>query len=569
MIKLRHILFCIALFWVGNGYAQNISFNSDGAKPDNSAMLDVSDTTRGMLVPRMTLIQRNLIADPATGLLIFQLDSDSGFYYNRGIPATPNWTRLKTEGDSSYWSKKDTNLYYNSGNVGIGIDSAQGLLHLYGKGSFGSGSRVVFGDDYHNQPSLGLNSFIGESGWDSNVDSDQLHYHGKFGHFFTTDGDTGIDDMDTSVTITADGRMVIGNNDFGHVFNSFKTTGNFLRIGTDSGQVGLWASNDSIFWAMFAEQKGGGLLEQGAMGLFLGSSGLAWTVTKEGNMGLGTTTPDSLFDVNGGAKINRLSINNNYTFPPGAPSTNQILKFDGTDLNWSSAGSAASPWNDPGTSINYTAGSVGIGTTIPRKELHVNGSIIAESSNLTGLPTGLTYALLTNNNGESLLSSSSGFKSELLKINGSTISFSSGISNFSNPTVMFIDTVGNVGIGTTTPNATLEVNGSVAQKISTLNIGTNNNINNLSVGTDSYLLRLTGANSAANISGIDATFNGHMIVLFNATGFAITMENDDNGSDAENRILLHNNADITLPSNSSLSLIYSSVDARWIGTGYY
>lgn len=52
--------------------------------PNASAMLDLTSTTKGMLTPRMTLAQRNAIAAPARGLLIFQTDNTPGFYYYDG-----------------------------------------------------------------------------------------------------------------------------------------------------------------------------------------------------------------------------------------------------------------------------------------------------------------------------------------------------------------------------------------------------------------------------------------------------------------------------------------------------
>jgi hypothetical protein len=48
-----------------------VSVNTNGAKANNSAILDVSSTSQGLLIPRMTTAQRNLIASPATSLLIF------------------------------------------------------------------------------------------------------------------------------------------------------------------------------------------------------------------------------------------------------------------------------------------------------------------------------------------------------------------------------------------------------------------------------------------------------------------------------------------------------------------
>ena len=46
------------------------------------AALEVKSTTQGMLVPRMTTVQRNAIVSPATGLLIYNTDCNVFNYYN-------------------------------------------------------------------------------------------------------------------------------------------------------------------------------------------------------------------------------------------------------------------------------------------------------------------------------------------------------------------------------------------------------------------------------------------------------------------------------------------------------
>jgi len=61
--------------------AQNVGINDDGSNPDNSAMLDVQSTDKGMLISRMTEAQRDAIALPAEGLMIYQTDGTAGFYY--------------------------------------------------------------------------------------------------------------------------------------------------------------------------------------------------------------------------------------------------------------------------------------------------------------------------------------------------------------------------------------------------------------------------------------------------------------------------------------------------------
>ena len=52
------------------------------ATPAASAALDVTSTTKGFLAPRMTTTQRNAIASPAAGLLIYNSTLNSYQVYN-------------------------------------------------------------------------------------------------------------------------------------------------------------------------------------------------------------------------------------------------------------------------------------------------------------------------------------------------------------------------------------------------------------------------------------------------------------------------------------------------------
>ena len=74
----------IACFFTYQSFAQSVSINTTAAVADTSAMLDVSSTTKGLLIPRMTAAQKNAIFTPATGLLVYQTDGSAGFYYYNG-----------------------------------------------------------------------------------------------------------------------------------------------------------------------------------------------------------------------------------------------------------------------------------------------------------------------------------------------------------------------------------------------------------------------------------------------------------------------------------------------------
>src|SRR6187200_1896312 len=65
-------------------FAQNGVSIGTGAAADPSSMLDVTSTTKGMLVPRMTAAQRIAIGTPANGLLVYQTDAPIGFWYYNG-----------------------------------------------------------------------------------------------------------------------------------------------------------------------------------------------------------------------------------------------------------------------------------------------------------------------------------------------------------------------------------------------------------------------------------------------------------------------------------------------------
>jgi len=72
MKKLSCLFILIGLFFnTAVVSAQGIGINATGAAPDPSASLDVSGTTKGVLINRMTQTQRDAISNPALGLQIF------------------------------------------------------------------------------------------------------------------------------------------------------------------------------------------------------------------------------------------------------------------------------------------------------------------------------------------------------------------------------------------------------------------------------------------------------------------------------------------------------------------
>ncbi len=74
---MKKILFIILLFSFSVGLAQHVAINTTGASPDAKAMLDIASTTTGLLIPRMTTAQRNLIVSPPNGLQVYNTTSNT------------------------------------------------------------------------------------------------------------------------------------------------------------------------------------------------------------------------------------------------------------------------------------------------------------------------------------------------------------------------------------------------------------------------------------------------------------------------------------------------------------
>ena len=79
---MKKIFTILALVLVTSSIFAQIGINNEN--PDASAALDITSTTAGFLMPRMTKDDRGFIDTPATGLIVYQTDGTPGFYYFNG-----------------------------------------------------------------------------------------------------------------------------------------------------------------------------------------------------------------------------------------------------------------------------------------------------------------------------------------------------------------------------------------------------------------------------------------------------------------------------------------------------
>jgi hypothetical protein len=76
----RTILILIIVLITGTTKSQNVGIGT--SFPDSSAILELKNSSKGFLPPRMNLTQRNAILLPATGLIIYNTSSNGLEYYN-------------------------------------------------------------------------------------------------------------------------------------------------------------------------------------------------------------------------------------------------------------------------------------------------------------------------------------------------------------------------------------------------------------------------------------------------------------------------------------------------------
>lgn len=236
---------------------------------------------------------------------------------------------------------------------------------------------------------------------------------------------------------------------------------------TASSQVG-WISTDPIF-----------IIGNGSSS---NSRSNAMTVLKIGNVGIGTRSPSRLLHVSKGdvnAFLSSTSVavfedDEDVSITLRTPTTSSSSIFFGSNagnedgviaFNSSiSHGFEFRSFGEPRFVIGAT-GSVGIGETTPNAKLHVSGGLggalyhsqsdlIIEDDNATYLqfssPTAAESGILSGNEASSI-------RSGILFRSDSSLQIRSG----GNSTRLFISKLGNVGIGTLTPDTKLDVNGSV------------------------------------------------------------------------------------------------------------
>lgn len=158
-IRTLHLFYISFFLFINTAIFAQIGINATGASPSSNAMIDVSSTTKGALLPRMSSAQRAALTT-SDGLTVYDTDTKSYWFVKGSV-----WTEMVggAGGDSGPWQVAGNNIYNtNTGNVGIGVTNPE--FPLVTKGRIGlrdAGSGESAGIWFNNIGNTALNTFIG------------------------------------------------------------------------------------------------------------------------------------------------------------------------------------------------------------------------------------------------------------------------------------------------------------------------------------------------------------------------------------------------------------------------
>jgi ribosomal protein S6E (S10) len=249
----------------------------------------------------------------------------------------------------STWLKNGSNLYYNSGNVGVGLDNPEGMLEIYGNsvdhyphlflseadGYARISFRTMTTPAKHWILAGHTNETDGDSQWHLNYNNGTTgkNLFSVYGDSrIAFDGKVGIGKIDPEAPLQVHSNITYSSG----ITPIFKISDNFK-----TWNIGLGVSGDrfSIASEDLAERL---------------------TILKtNGNVGIGTTSPGTKLEVAGQVKITG-----------GSPGSGKVLTSDASGVaSWQTPQPVT--WLKNGSDIYYNTGNVAIGMTFPRYALTI------------------------------------------------------------------------------------------------------------------------------------------------------------------------------------------------------
>jgi len=375
-MKKRIIVLIVFALVFANVTKAQVAINTDGTSADASAMLDVQSNSKGILFPRMTSAERQVISNPALGLIVFDTDATSLYFYTGSA-----WEVLS---DGTLWSQSGNSTYLtNSDNkVGIGTSSPQYNLDVIdqtGPSWINISSGASYAGLFIDKHTASDNGYIvwstsGTTQWytglihDNNYSISKTHTSADGTFYIDSDGDIGF-----------------GTTSPQYNFNIYRNSANSIMcVESNGSSAGIildkHSTSDDAFitWNVNGTSNWySGLMQDNNFSISRNyTPDGTFYIKSSGEIGIGTTAPNELLEVahptndygrmivsdGGGSSRNALL----FVSPKASVQEARIEAY-----NYGTSTGLKLKFNTIGEGACVFGGKVGIGTTTPTDPLHV------------------------------------------------------------------------------------------------------------------------------------------------------------------------------------------------------
>jgi hypothetical protein len=480
-------------------HAQSVGIGT--ISPHPSAQLDVSSNTKGMLVPRMTSAQRIAIVSPATGLMVYDINSNSFWFWTgivwQTISSSANtWSLSGNSGTSPATNfigttdnksllvkvnnqkagyigveTNDGNIFwgYQSGNSNIGFSNvAIGIKALYN--NISSYNLIAIGDSALFSNTTGLyNTAIGSKSLFSNTS----------GYSNTGTGMLTLNTNSTGYCNTASGVGALSNNTSGY----FNVASGFQALTSNETGYGNTAyGTQTLIHSITANYNAA----NGFQSLLSNTTG--FNNTANGYRALFANTTGAYNTANGSESLYNNSTGDNNTAIGG------VALYTNSTGGYNVANGNQALYSNTTGSINTASGYAALSSNTSGAYNTAYGSFSLQNNTTGNLNSGLGYLTMTGNlSNATAIGARAQVDCNNCLVLGSVYDVNGATSNV------------NVGIGITTPNVPLSFPNLLGKKISLYPGGTGD----AGFGVFGNELRINSDYSGADITfGYDNYLSG-------------------------------------------------------------
>jgi len=350
---MKKIIFAYLLFITCTVTAQDgVLFGEKPTAIENSAEVEIYSTTKGLLIPTLTTVERDAMPNTADGLLIYNETMHAYNYWNGTMWITLPLTYVSYLTDDNNDTKvkpavsttSDEDKIYLETPAGTSVVDANGIDLMPSTATYSINSSIVYATKLNN-------TFVGES----------------------TNSNISTGNNNTSVGKSAGTSLSTGSNNTSLGYKAgegISTTNNNVNVGVQSASNSIASNNTNIGFEagnstnasgvsnVFLGAQAGKSLTAGEKNVYIGNStaytsGAGSSVLGSNNILIGnnllltTDASDSIKigkNISANANTGIVTFNKAYTFPAatGAVSQTLLIDSDNKTLVWGGAGSSSS-----------------------------------------------------------------------------------------------------------------------------------------------------------------------------------------------------------------------------------